>query len=104
MLKLNFTRIILKSSVTNSQMIVLLFLIKFQIYKIINSKGSIDLKFEQLLEKIKEIIEKNIPTRKLSKSKQKLISKPWITNGILKSIKYKNRLYRMLCKDSFSNT
>ena len=32
------------------------------------------------------------------------MSKPWITKGILKSIKYKNRLYRMLCKDSFSNT
>ena len=45
---------------------------KFQIYKIINSRESIDLKFEQLLEKIKKIIEKNIPTRKLSKSKQKL--------------------------------
>ena len=32
------------------------------------------------------------------------MSKPWITKGILKSIRYKNRQYRMLCKDSFKNT
>ena len=77
---------------------------KFQMYKIINSKDSIDFKFERLLEKLKEIIEKNIPTKKLSKSKQKLLLKPWITKGILKSIRYKNRLYKMLCKNNFSNT
>ena len=50
------------------------------------------------------MIEKNIPTRKLSKSKRKLMSKFWITKDILKSIKYKNRLNRMLSKDSFINT
>ena len=76
---------------------------KFQIYKIINSKDSIDSKFECLLEKVKEISDKNIPTRKLSKSKLKLKSKPWITKGILKSIRYKNKLYKMLCKNNFSN-
>ena len=32
------------------------------------------------------------------------MSKLWITKGILKFIKYNNRLYKMLCKDSFSNT
>lgn len=76
---------------------------KFQIYKIINSKDSIDSKFECLLEKVKEISDKNIPTRKLSKSKLKLKSKPWITKGILKSIRYKNKLYKMLCKNNFNN-
>ena len=76
---------------------------KFQKYKIINSKDSIDSKFECLLEKVKEISDKNIPTRKLSKSKLKLKSKPWITKGILKSIRYKNKLYKMLCKNNFSN-
>ena len=30
--------------------------------------------------------------------------KPWITKGILKSTRYKNRLYKMLCKNNFSNT
>ena len=57
-----------------------------------------------MLEKLKERIENNIPTRKLSKSKQKLMSKPRIIKGILKSSRYKIRLYRMLCKDRFSNT
>ena len=75
----------------------------FQVYKIINSNGSVDSKFECLLEKVKEIIDKNVPLIKLSKSKQKLKLKPWITKGILKSIKYKNKLYKMLCKNNFSN-
>ena len=55
---------------------------KFQVNKINNSKGSVDLKFECLLEKIKEFSYKSIPLIKLSKSKQKL--KCWITKGILK--------------------
>ena len=48
---------------------------------------SVDSKFECLLEKIKEISDKNVPLIKLSKSKQKLKLELWITKGILKSIK-----------------
>jgi len=36
------------------------------------------------------------PMKKLSKAKQKLSHKPWITPCLLKSIKTKNRLYRAL--------
>ena len=76
---------------------------KFQIYKIINSKDSIHLKFECFIDKIKEISDKNIPMKKLSKSQLKLKSKPWITKGILKSIRHKNNLYKILCRSNFSN-
>ena len=36
--------------------------------------------------------------KKLSKYKLKLQLKPCITNGILKSIRYKNKTYKKLCK------
>ena len=41
--------------------------------------------------------------KKLSKSKLKLKSKQWITKGILKSVRHKNNLYKILCKNNFSN-
>jgi len=41
--------------------------------------------------------------KKLSKSKLKLQLKPWITKGILKSIRYKNKLYKKLCKNNFDD-
>ena len=39
---------------------------------------------------IKSIADKHAPIRQLSQKKQKLCTKPWITNGILKSIKTKH--------------
>ena len=43
---------------------------------------------------IKSIADKHAPIRQLSQKKQKLCAKPWITNGILKSIKTKHKLYK----------
>ena len=43
---------------------------------------------------IKSIADKHAPVRQLSQKKQKLCTKPWITNGILKSIKTKHKLYK----------
>ena len=44
--------------------------------------------------KINEILDKHAPFKKLSIHEEKLSKKPWITTGILNSIKNKNRLYR----------
>ena len=38
------------------------------------------------------------PTKGLSNTKQKLQNKPWITKGILKSIKNKNKEYKKMCR------
>ena len=43
---------------------------------------------------IKSIANKHAPIRQLSQKKQKLCTKPWIANGILKSIKTKHKLYK----------
>ena len=37
------------------------------------------------------------PLKELSNAKQKLQNKPWITKGILKSIKNKNKQYKIMC-------
>ena len=43
---------------------------------------------------IKSIADKHAPIGQLSQKKQKLCGKLWITNGILKSIKTKHKLYK----------
>ena len=43
------------------------------------------------------------PIKKLSKAKQKLSHKPWISPCLLKSINTKNRLYRALVRSGFSS-
>ena len=40
------------------------------------------------------IVNKHAPRKQISRSKQKQFSKPWITNGIFKSIKIKQNMYR----------
>ena len=40
------------------------------------------------------IVNKHAPRKQSSRSKQKQFSKPWITNGIFKSIKIKHNIYR----------
>ena len=75
---------------------------KFQICKIISSKDFIHSKSDCLIDKFKEISGKIILMKKLSKSKLKFKSKPWITKGSLKSIRHKNNLYKILCKNNFS--
>ena len=40
------------------------------------------------------IVDKHLPRKLIPQSKQKQFSKPWITNGILKSIKNKQGMYR----------
>jgi len=42
----------------------------------------------------KSIIAKHIPLKKLRKRAAKFRSKPWITHGIGKSIKTKNKLFK----------
>ena len=48
--------------------------------------------------KINEILDKHAPFKKLSIQDEKLSKKPWITTGILNSIKNKNRLYRKVIR------
>ena len=46
--------------------------------------------------------DQNVPTKKISKAKLKLKSKPWITKEILKSIRRKNKLYKNHFNNNFN--
>ena len=48
----------------------------------------------KLIDTIKSVIDKHAPMRLASKSKSKQLSKPWLTNGLLNSVKTKQKMYR----------
>ena len=58
----------------------------------------VDEVFNAYQNKFIEIINKNAPYITLSKKASKKRQKPWITSGILKSIKYKNKLFGKFIK------
>ena len=58
----------------------------------------IDEGFTSFLKKFSEILNKHAPLQKTSEKSKKQIMKPWITKGILKSIKTKNKLFHKCYK------
>ena len=57
-------------------------------------KQDIDLSYKTFLDKITKLLDIHAPVKKLSHKEKKSLSKPWLTKGILQSIKQKNVLYR----------
>ena len=57
-------------------------------------KADPDHSFQRFNDKINEILDKHMPWRKLNKKELRLQTKPWITNGILNSIKRRDKLLR----------
>ena len=69
----------------------------------INSSQSINEQINILLHVIHTAMNRHIPLRKLSRKQTKLQEKPWLTSGLLKSIKNKNKMFSALCKVKFQN-
>ena len=44
------------------------------------------------------LLEKHAPLKQITKKEIKTKSKPWITTGILTSIRNKNKIYNKFCK------
>ena len=65
--------------------------------------SNLDAKYDCFQNCILNAIQKHAPLKPLSKKQRKQRRKPWITNGILKSISIKNKLYKkfLKSKDSF---
>ena len=57
-------------------------------------ENNFDQVFSTFMEVIKITINRHAPLRKLTRRQKRLNKKPWITNGILISIKKKQKLYR----------
>ena len=53
-----------------------------------------DLSYKKFIDKITKLLDIHAPVKKLSHKEKKSLSKPWLTKGILQSIKQKNVLYR----------
>ena len=53
---------------------------------------------------INNLIEKHAPFKEQAKRKEKLRFKPWITNGILTSIKQRDKVYKEIIKAKNSQT
>ena len=58
--------------------------------------------FDEFIHIFQTIINKHATLRKLSRREKQLQAKPWITRGLLTSIKNKNRMFRTCykCKDA----
>ena len=56
-------------------------------------KGDVNLSYNAFDNKVNEILEKHVPLKKLNKKQLRLQSKPWITPGIVKSIKRRDKLF-----------
>lgn len=63
-----------------------------------NDPQLIDKQWDKFEEIFNSTAFKHAPLKQLTKKEKKLNSKPWITKGILKSIKTKNRLYKKYMK------
>ena len=57
----------------------------------LTSIGSVDKRFSSFNNKLNKLVNKHAPLKIVSKRKAKQLSKPWITRGLRKSIKNKER-------------
>ena len=60
--------------------------------------NDVNTSFNNFLDRINNLLDKYMPLKKLSKKEFKQQYKPWITNGILKSIERKNKIYKSYTK------
>ena len=94
------------SNINNSSLTLDANAILTQLKSIYSSSTNLDInsKFDLLTLKVREILDRNVPVIKLSRKEKKLKLKPWITRGILNSIKTRNRLYKEVCSSKFRDT
>ena len=68
------------------------------------NNDNVNLSLDLFLEKVKKLVVKDAPLKKLTIQEKKLRLKPWITTGILTSIKTKNRIYRKFLRTKNATT
>ena len=60
---------------------------------------NVNIAYEVFIDGFTKLYNVHFPSYQISKSKKKKKRHPWITNGILTSIKHKNKLYRKFLRD-----
>ena len=78
----------------------------FNIFENIINENNVNTKYDIFHDHFLKTLDKHAPFRKLSKKELRRKRKPWITKGIHKSIKVKNKLYKkfVTTKDNFYYT
>ena len=70
-------------------------------HEIVNPEKNLNEKVREAINTLNKIVDKHAPLKLASQSKQRQLNKPWLTRGILKSVKRKQKTYRtrFLSKD-----
>ena len=66
-------------------------------------KQHVDLSYKQFLQKVTKLFDIHPTVKKLSHKEKNSLPKPWLTKGVLHSIKRKNGLYRNFLKTKDSS-
>ena len=64
-------------------------------HEILNPEKNLNEKVQEAINTLNKIVDKHASIRLARQSKQKQLNKPWLTKGILKSVKRKQKMYRM---------
>ena len=65
------------------------------------NKQNVNTSFDNFYNSINNLIDKYAPLKKLTKKQIKTMSKPWISQGILTSIKKRDHLFKLLIKSKY---
>ena len=63
-----------------------------------NEKSDVNFSMNQYRPKIDNLLETHTPLKKLNKKELKVLTKPWITQGLQNSVKNKNTIYSKFVK------
>ena len=63
-------------------------------HEILNPEKNLNEKVQEAINTLNKIVDKYAPLKLASQSKQRQLNKPWLTKGILKSVKRKQKMYR----------
>ena len=63
-------------------------------HEILNPEKNLNEKVQEAINTLNKIVDKHAPLKLASQSKQRQLNKPWLTKGILKSVKRKQKMNR----------
>ena len=71
-----------------------------------SASASVNDVFQSFFDHVNSIVDKHAPLRKVTKKEIKSLSKPWITAGLKKFIKVKDKLYKkyLVSRDAYYHT
>ena len=64
-------------------------------HEILNPEKNLNEKVQEAINTLNKIVDKHAPIKLASQSKQRQLNKPWLTKGILKSVKRKQKMYSL---------